>query len=256
MKIVFIGAGNLATHLSAALRAGGHDIVQIYSRTMTSASALAARVGAEPTDCIDSVCRDADVYIFAVKDDVLPQLATQLGGKCGDAVMLHTAGSVSMDVFRDVAHRYGVLYPMQSFSKTRHLELRDVPVYIEANCDEALAVARTLADSVSVKVRELSGEARRRLHLAAVFASNFVNCCYDLASDAAVAAGVPFTDFLPLIDETAAKVHELSPHDAQTGPAVRYDRSVMGRQMELLEGDEAALEVYKLMSDVIHRRHV
>ena len=107
-----------------------------------------------------------------------------------------------------------------------------------------------------MKVRELSGEARRRLHLAAVFASNFVNCCYDLASDAAVAAGVPFTDFLPLIDETAAKVHELSPHDAQTGPAVRYDRSVMGRQMELLEGDESALEVYKLMSDVIHRRHV
>ena len=61
MKIVFIGAGNLATHLSAALRAGGHDIVQIYSRTMASASALAARVGAEPTDSIDSVCRDADV---------------------------------------------------------------------------------------------------------------------------------------------------------------------------------------------------
>ena len=165
MKIVFIGAGNLATHLSAALRAGGHDIVQIYSRTMTSASALAARVGAEPTDSIDSVCRDADVYIFAVKDDVLPQLATQLGGKCGDAVMLHTAGSVSMDVFRDVAHRYGVLYPMQSFSKTRHLELRDVPVYIEANCDEALAVARTLADSVSVKVRELSGQQFRELLL-------------------------------------------------------------------------------------------
>ena len=253
MKIVFIGAGNLATHLSAALRAGGHDIVQIYSRTMASASALAARVGAEPTDSIDSVCRDADVYIFAVKDDVLPQLATQLGRKCGDAVMLHTAGSVSMDVFRDVAHRYGVLYPMQSFSKTRHLELRDVPVYIEANRDEALAVARTLANSVSVKVRELSGEARRRLHLAAVFACNFVNCCYDLASDAAVAAGVPFTDFLPLIDETAAKVHDMSPLAAQTGPAVRYDENVIHKQLAQLKEDQTKKAIYTLMSQSIHQ---
>lgn len=32
-RVVFIGAGNLATHLATALHGAGYDIVQIFSRT-------------------------------------------------------------------------------------------------------------------------------------------------------------------------------------------------------------------------------
>ena len=255
MKIVFIGAGNLATHLSSALQNGGHDIIQVYSRTHASAATLAAKLGTEAVDSINNVRTDADAYIIAVKDDALPEVARRVGARCRHGVLLHTAGSVAKDVLGVAATRYGVIYPMQSFSKSRSLCLHDVPIYVEANCDEALAIAKTLAGSVSTKVRELPGEARRHLHLAAVFASNFVNCCYDLASDEAAAAGVPFSDFLPLIDETAAKVHELSPHDAQTGPAVRNDQTVMDRQLQLLDGAPMAHVVYCVLSEAIHRRH-
>ena len=255
MKIVFIGAGNLATHLSAALQSGGHDIVQVYNRTLASAVTLAAKLGAEAVNSVDKICTDADAYIMAVKDDALSELARKVGERCRHGVLLHTAGSVAIDVLGVAATRYGVIYPMQSFSKTRSLCLRDVPIYVEANCDEALSLVTTLARSVSTKVRVLSSEARRHLHLAAVFASNFVNCCYDLASDEAAAAGVPFADFLPLIDETAAKVHELSPHDAQTGPAVRYDKTVIDRQKQLLEGNHMAHLAYGVLSEIIHCRH-
>lgn len=255
MKIVFIGAGNLATHLSLAFCCAGHEVVQVYSRTLASATALAGRVGASATNDTDRVCRDADVYIFAVKDDVVRPLAERLCPGRDGALFLHTAGSVPLAVFDGLAMRYGVIYPMQSFSKNRSLCLRDVPIYVEANCDEALSLVITLAGSVSTKVKVLSSEARRHLHLAAVFASNFVNCCYDLASDEAAAAGVPFTDFLPLIDETAAKMHELSPHDAQTGPAVRYDKTVIDRQKQLLEGNQMAHLVYGVLSEIIHCRH-
>ena len=255
MRIVFIGAGNLATHLSAALAKAGHDIVQVYSRTEASATALAARVGALPTNNVDEVRHDADIYIMAVKDDVVAGLAERLCPQCRDSLFVHTAGSVPMEVFRGKAQRYGVLYPMQSFSKNRPLDLSSVPVYIEADSADTLTVLRLLAEDMSTKVRVMDSDARRHLHLAAVFACNFVNCCYDLASGIMGDIDVPFSDFLPLIDETAAKVHDLTPHEAQTGPAVRYDASVIERQRQLLASRPDAQKVYEVMSGTIHRLH-
>ena len=255
MKIVFVGAGNLATHLAPVLCRAGHKAVQVFSRTQASASKLAGLLGTQSTTVLEEVCCDADAYVISVKDDALPELVARLCGKCGDALFIHTAGSVPMDVFKGHAKRYGVIYPMQSFSKNRPLDLSHVPFYIEANSDAALGVVRTLAESVSDRVRVLSSADRRYLHLAAVFACNFVNCCYNLASDTVEAVGIPFSDFLPLIDETAAKVHVLTPHEAQTGPAVRYDQTVIGRQVALLDGHPDVRRVYEALTDTIHNLH-
>ncbi len=250
MRIVLIGAGRLASHLGPALKAVGHEVLQVYSRTQESASSLAAVVGAEAVTDVASVRKDADVYVCAVKDDVLPMLLSQLCEGREEAVFLHTAGSVPIEVFKGHARRYGVLYPMQTFSKERKLEFADIPIFIEADNEETLAVVRQLADSVSRKVVTLSSEDRRYLHLSAVFACNFVNHCYDLAGTLLQQHGIPFDTLLPLIDETAYKVHELSPREAQTGPAVRYDKEVISRQSQMLEG--LPKEIYELMSKSIH----
>lgn len=256
MKIVFIGAGNLATHLSQALSKAGHDIVQVYSRTKEAAHVLASKIGASSTNDIKEIVCNADIYIFSVKDDVLPSVVEPLCGGARDALFLHTAGSVSMTIFKGKALRYGVLYPMQSFTKSRELDLSDVPVYIEGDSEATLSTIRLLAESVSKKVRVMDSEKRRKLHLAAVFASNFVNCCYDLASEIMRDIDADFSDFLPLIDETASKVHDITPRDAQTGPAVRYDQNVMMRQLELLQDRPVAHKVYEVMSEAIHELHV
>ena len=152
--------------------------------------------------------------------------------------------------------RYGVFYPMQSFTKSRELDLSNVPVYIEGDSEATLSTIRLLAESVSKKVRVMDSEKRRKLHLAAVFASNFVNCCYDLASEIMRDIDADFSDFLPLIDETASKVHDITPREAQTGPAVRYDQNVMMRQLELLQDRPIAHKVYEVMSEAIHELHV
>ena len=251
MKIVLIGAGNLATHLGKALHAAGHDMVQVFSRTMQSAETLASLLDAEPLTDMAQVRDDADVYIFSVKDRALEQLISQL---CGGEkkVFLHTAGSMPMSVFRGKALHYGVLYPMQTFSKQREVDFSIIPCFIEANDEFALKQIEGLAGQISHRVYQLSSEDRKYLHLSAVFACNFANHCYAASQELLQQHGIPFDVMLPLIDETAAKVHGMTPKEAQTGPAVRYDENVIGKQIQLLENQPYFQKIYDCMSKSIH----
>lgn len=251
MKIVLIGAGNLATHLGKALHAAGHDMVQVFSRTMQSAETLASLLDAEPLTDMAQVRDDADVYIFSVKDSALEQLVSRL---CGGEkkVFLHTAGSMPMSVFQGKALHYGVLYPMQTFSKQREVDFSIIPCFIEANDEFALKQIEGLAGQISHRVYQLSSEDRKYLHLSAVFACNFANHCYAASQELLQQHGIPFDVMLPLIDETAAKVHGMTPKEAQTGPAVRYDENVIGKQIQLLENQPYFQKIYDSMSKSIH----
>lgn len=272
MKIVLIGAGNLATHLGKALHAAGHDMLQVFSRTMQSAETLASLLDAEPLTDIAQVRDDADVYIFSVKDSALVQLVAQLCrheadglGEDGavnalrkakkgelERVFLHTAGSMPMSVFKGMAQHYGVLYPMQTFSKQREVDFSIIPCFVEANDEFAQKQIEGLAREISGRVYQLSSEDRKYLHLSAVFACNFANHCYAISQELLEEHGIPFDVMLPLINETAAKVHEMKPKDAQTGPAVRYDENVIDKQSKLLENHPHFKKVYDSMSKSIH----
>lgn len=272
MKIVLIGAGNLATHLGKALHAAGHDMVQVFSRTMQSAETLASLLDAEPLTDIAQVRDDADVYIFSVKDSALVQLVAQLCrheadglGEDGavnalrkakkgehERVFLHTAGSMPLSVFKGMAQHYGVLYPMQTFSKQREVDFSIIPCFVEANDEFAQKQIEGMAREISGRVYQLSSEDRKYLHLSAVFACNFANHCYAISQELLEEHGIPFDVMLPLINETAAKVHEMKPKDAQTGPAVRYDENVIDKQSKLLENHPHFKKVYDSMSKSIH----
>lgn len=246
--IVVIGAGNVATHLSQALHGAGHRILQVYSRTRESAQLLASRLGCPYATSLDAVRGDAQVYILCVKDSVLEEVARGLQGRIGDALVLHTAGSMPMEVLP--YPRRGVLYPMQTFSRDRQVDFAEIPLFIESATDEPLL--RELAQSISRHVYAMGSEQRKHLHVAAVLACNFVNHMYALSSDVLQEAGIPFEVMLPLIDETARKVHNLSPLQAQTGPAVRFDQNVMQAHEAMLPTD--VREIYRLLSQSIHRK--
>lgn len=252
MKIVLIGAGNVAWHLAQQLVRVGHEVVQVYSRTETSARTLAECVGAEGITDLQKVTNEADGYVFSVKDEVLPELIRELSVGRREKLMIHTAGSVSMEVFEAYGSRYGVIYPMQTFSKKRMVDFSHIPLFVEGCNDATENVLLSLAHDLSNSVRVLSSAERKKLHLAAVFACNFTNHCYALAAEILKDTGIAFDSLLPLIDETARKVHELNPCEAQTGPAVRQDTTVMGQQEALLN-DEGVKRLYRVMSADIYR---
>ena len=256
MQIVLIGAGRLATNLGVALRKAGHEILCVYSRTMESAQTLAALTRGEAVNDIARIPLQADVFVVAVKDAVLSDLLPRLTRGRDSQLFVHTAGSMPMSLWQGLTSHYGVFYPMQTFSKEREADFREISIFIEANNDTALSLLQQLAASISPKVFLLSSEERKYLHLAAVFACNFVNHCYALSADILAQHGLPFDVMLPLIDETARKVHELSPQQAQTGPAVRYDQNVMDMQAALLADSPLLEELYRKLSLSIHQKSV
>ena len=213
--------------MGKALLQAGHQLTSVNSRTLAE------------------LPQDADVYIIAVKDSALQEVISKVTKGREGQLFLHTAGSMPLSVFEGYADNAGVLYPMQTFSMDREVDFREIPLFIEG-ADPRI---RAVAESLSAHVYELSTADRKYLHLAAVFACNFANHCYTLAADVLQKKGLPFDVMLPLVDETARKVHELHPTEAQTGPAVRGDQNVMQVQAALLDGK--AKEIYELLSQSI-----
>lgn len=250
MKVIFIGAGRLATHLAIELSKLSFDILQVYSRTDLSAIELAQKVYAKATSNIREINSHADIYIFSVKDSALPELLDQIPPNNG--FWIHTAGSIPLGIFEKYNNRYGVLYPLQTFSIDRNLDFRTIPIFLEANSKEDLKILFDISKRISDKVYSLSSEKRQYIHLTGVFACNFVNHMYSISQGILEKEGIPFETVLPLIDETAAKVHSLSPKDAQTGPAIRYDENVINKHIQLIE-DTDLKEIYSLISKNIYK---
>ena len=213
---------------------------------------LAERIGSQPTDDICALPNEADLFIVSVKDAVLTDVVQQLMQGREEQYFAHTAGSMSLTLFQGMARHYGVFYPMQSFSKERRINFSEVPVFLEASDAQTLTQLKALSATLTPHVYELSTDERRYLHLAAVFACNFANHCYALSAEILQQHGLPFSVMLPLIDETARKVHYLSPLEAQTGPAIRYDLNVISKQQKLLD-DPDMRELYERLSKSIHQ---
>ena len=235
MKVVLIGRGRLATNLEHALLLAHHDVVSINSRTL------------------ESLPLEADVFMVAVKDAALMDVVrTAVKGR-ENQLFVHTAGSMPMDLFAGLTAHYGVFYPMQTFSKERLVDFNDISVFLETNDEASMERLKMLAATLTPHIYELDSEGRKHLHLAAVFACNFVNHCYALSAEVLKAKGLPFSVMLPLVDETAQKVHELAPVEAQTGPAVRGDQNVMQMQAAMLAANPVVKGIYEALSNDIQR---
>ena len=241
-RTVLIGSGNVASFLKEHI-GSPFEVTQVKGRSLTQSSPKGKGLKSLP---LGEAFEEAALYIIAVSDKAIPSVAEELKDVKG--LVVHTAGSVPMDILKQ--SRRGVLYPLQTISKARKLPASKVPFYIEATREEDLELLRLLAESMGSKATPMTSEKRKYLHLAAVFCCNFVNRLYGITADLLAEHDIPFPSMLPLIHETADKVEELTPHQAQTGPAVRWDEEVMAQQMTLLDDEQR--ELYQLLSKSIH----
>lgn len=257
MRISLIGAGRVATHLGRVLFKQGHEIVQVYSRDVNHAEALASQVSADAVSEIAQLNPDIDLAIIAVSDQAISQVIEQLSNVLKDVLIVHTSGSTNLSVLTQYHLRSGVFYPLQTFSLERDVDWTNTPLFIEAVQTQDLALLNTLAESLSQRVYQYDSEQRLSLHLAAVFACNFSNYCYDMAKQVVDAKQVDFSLLYPLILETAKKATEYDPRQVQTGPAMRGDQNILTMHGQMLGGAKQAelKQVYTLMSDQILKRH-
>lgn len=253
-KIVLIGAGNVAHHLAPALLRAGMNLCQIYSRTLESARELGRKTGITYTSDTFAVYPDGDIYIFCVSNDALLSVFKSLRIN-EEALILHTSGSVPLDIFKPYRQNYGVLYPLQTFSKTRNLDFGEIPLCIEAPDKEVLKTIGQIADKLSSKVYEISSEKRKKLHLAAVLANNFTNHLYHMASKLLEKEDLDFNLLRPLIFETAHKVMQMIPENAQTGPARRGETNILNLHKSMLKDNRDIQTLYVLLSQSIQQTY-
>ncbi len=248
MQIVIIGSGNVASVLGRLCKQRGHEIVQVVSRNTSHAKLLADELKCAYADYNEKLNDSAGLYILAVADTALQELNKSIN--LGTKLILHTAGSVSKEVLKDISLNYGVLYPLQSLRKEMEYET-DIPFLIDGNSAETLTLVEDFAGTLSTNVTKTSDDERLKLHVAAVVVSNFTNHLYAIAEDFCKKENVDFALLTPLIKETAERVAHFSPAAVQTGPAVRNDIFTIEKHLRILADHPQLKYMYIKLTDSI-----
>jgi predicted short-subunit dehydrogenase-like oxidoreductase (DUF2520 family) len=252
MDIVIIGSGNVAAVLGRKIKAAGHRILQVAGRNASAASKLAYEWDTESTNYLSLINKEADVYLIAVSDDAIKEIISELKLPV-KKVVAHTAASVSKEILKNISGHYGVFYPLQTLRKEMTI-LPDVPIFFDGNDETAKKTLEKLAHSISEeKVVHAGDDARMKLHVAAVIVSNFTNHLYALAEEYCQKEGLDFKQLLPLIEGTASRIKDISPKEAQTGPAIRHDKETLQKHIELLKDHPHLKNLYLLLTESIRQ---
>ncbi|MEA1849973.1 DUF2520 domain-containing protein [Chryseobacterium sp. MHB01] len=247
MQIVIIGSGNVAYHLAKAFVLNNIPLAQIFGRNEEELRKISGELNIHfSTEHL----QEADLYIICVSDRSVEDVSKMIVRK--DCLVAHTSGSLPKEILAG-DYRKASFYPLQTFSKSKALDYSKIPFFVEAENENDLQTLFTMASKISENVMESTHEKRKYIHLTAVFACNFVNHLFARAKEISDLQEIPFDYFLPLIDETVQKIHEIDPKSAQTGPAVRNDRRILELHQQLLQGE--SLEIYKTMNHSIKKMY-
>ncbi|NOU47618.1 MAG: DUF2520 domain-containing protein [Bacteroidales bacterium] len=252
-RIVIVGTGQLAGHLASSFKIAGYSSVQIIGRDPKKTKLFAQRFNFDFAVSFDDIDSDADLIVLAVSDDSIDEVIAKLPYHKG--ICVHTSGSKSLDVFGSKFEHFGVFYPLQTFTEGRIINFREIPVLVEANNKYSHDMLISIAKSMSDYVYELNSDERRKLHLSAVFVSNFVNALFTMGNDILNDTKLPFKILKPLIIETMDKAFESGPDNAQTGPAKRGDMGTIQSHLALLSNKPEIATLYSLFSTYINNKY-
>jgi predicted short-subunit dehydrogenase-like oxidoreductase (DUF2520 family) len=245
IKVVILGSGNVAQHLIEVMKnAPTIDLVQVFARNSNQLSHLL------PSSKIVSDYQKiavADVYIISVSDNAIAEVSGKLPFE--NRLVVHTSGSSALSIL-DNKNRKGVFYPLQTFTKGKKIDFTPIPICLETENEQDYQLLENLGNCISKKVFQINSEQRKSLHVAAVFVCNFVNHLYQIGNEICEANQIPFEVLHPLIQETAQKILEITPKEAQTGPALRNDTKTIQKHLDFLS-DENYKTIYKLLTQSI-----
>lgn len=256
MTVSIIGSGNLAWHLAPALDNTEFSVREVYSRQQKNAEALVRRLyDAKVIPTLDLSGSASEIFIISVSDDVIDDIVRGLILP-RNAILLHTSGSQPLSVLGYAAtQRTGVFYPLQTFTKSRRLDFKDIPIFIESEDRHTRKVMTDMAKAISKNAYEISSAQRIALHVAAVFASNFTNHMLTISREILQDSKLEFDWLKPLVAETINKALSLGPEQSQTGPAKRGDLEILDKHVAFLQEDEAIAEIYRVISQNIVDRY-
>ena len=248
-RISIIGTGNVAHHLGRALLISGFHLDGVWGRTKKSAEILAQKLKTVSFQRIGQIPKSTDLIIVCVSDSAISEVIESIPNHF---TIAYTSGSISLASMPDRTH-LGVFYPLQTFTKSRELSFDKIPFLIESENEEFAESLKKCASKLSNTVRYTTSEDRFQIHIAAVMVNNFTNHLYQLAELHLKKQELPFDILKPLIIETAEKLNDISPSEAQTGPAKRNDMNVIKKHLNEL--DNETKHIYEMLSKSISKHN-
>lgn len=256
-KTALIGNGNLAFHLAKRLNEIGNPIAGLVVRDQSNASEFKSLLSSNAVITTQKDLSDFtwDIVLLAVSDSAIPEIVEEFKFPQGSTI-LHCAGSQSIGVFDgSYIEKYGVLYPLQTFSKEKQIQFESIPLYIEGSTATVEKEIIQFGESLSPNVSVLNSDQRLKLHMAAVIACNFSNALYNIAQSQLSKIGLNFQVLAPLLYETTEKAIAIGPNKAQTGPAARKDQEVIDKHVEVLESHPDIKSIYQQLTNLIGNSH-
>ena len=253
MKVVIVGSGNVATVLGKVIHNAGYQIVQVLSRNENHAKELAQKFNCSSGSFKSTEYKDADIYILAITDTALYHLDQYV--HLGNKLVVHTAGSVSKEVLKNVSSRYGIIYPLQSLTKINGDDVPEIPLLVDGNNDDTKKYIQEFCKIFSENITLADDEERLKFHVAAVLVNNFTNHMFAMAEEFCNKENIDFEKLYPLIDETVYRIKFHSPQSVQTGPAIREDIYTLGKHLQILSAHSDLKYLYLKLSESILKHH-
>ncbi len=249
MKVIIIGAGNLATNLALAFYENNVNVVQIMSKNISSAKKLAKKINCQYTDDLQNI-KKADIYFISISDDAIKKVANSIFLK--NKFLVHTAGAVNIDILSENTDKYGVFYPLQTFKKEQKVCFSEIPVCIEAVNENLLTNLQFIAEKITKKVYKIDSQKRLKLHIAGVFTNNFINHLMFLANKLIEDDEFSKEILIPLLEKTFSNLKNKNFYEIQTGPAKRKDIKTINKHLEFIEKNNRKIaEVYRILTESI-----
>ena len=252
MKVVLIGSGNVATILGKVIHNAGHEIIQVLGRNENHAKQLAGLYQCAYGSFKTSEYKDADIYLLAITDTALYHLDQYV--QLGNRLVVHTAGSVSKEVLKNISLQYGIIYPLQSLIKGSD-DLPEIPLLVDGNSPETTKFIETFAKTLSGNVSIADDQERLKFHVAAVLVNNFTNHMYAMGAEFCKKEHIDFKRLYPLIQETTRRIAQHPPQEVQTGPAIREDIYTLGKHLQILSAHPDLKYLYLKLSESILKLH-
>lgn len=253
-SIAIVGFGNVGWHLAIALSDAGYEITNIVSRTQQSDNTPSEFIDTSIVKYLSQIREEPDLYLLTVQDSEIDAIAALLSDS--DKIIVHTSGGRDMSVFSDKRDNYGVFYPLQTFTKGSKMSYSEIPFLLEADSKKTENALKGVAEKISGSYRCVGAEERLSLHIAAVFACNFSNHMVNIAEYLLKKDNLDLELIQPLLMQTLKKLDDMSPKEAQTGPAIRNDHHTMNRHLEVLEKEPELKDLYIALSQSIQNSKI
>lgn len=251
-SFTLIGTGALGGALSDLLKKNSFSVHSVYN---SRGGVLYNREGFSKTTVQTNPFYEAetgDVIFICVPDDDIPNVAARLSNSNIDwsnKSVVHCSGNLFSDELNAVSEKgaqIASMHPLQTFHRGDRANRFDgIFVSLEGSnplCDKL----KNLLTTVGAKPLKVRKEQKQILHIAAVFASNYVVAVLHEAEKLISENGIEnsLKPLEPLIHQTIDNALNSGPAKALSGPVARGDEDSVCKHLDALEQESKSQSLY------------